>query len=448
MPLSHERKSPVLPSKSQKKWRFALIVFALHILLGLPLAGLLKFTSAAEPFSRQWYLGLGIPLGVAAMLLMAVQFVIAAKFKALDRVFALNRLFGLHRKIGMALVLCALAHPLIINWPELTGAGTFEFGPWPAVLGLFTLLGLLGASLVAIFRERLRLPFHIWRPMHRWGMTLLAILALVHSLFIQGHLEFGPAQIVLLIALAAIFIHGLAYRGVDFKVTEVQEVGRSTFAVNLAPGHKGLGPWAPGQFALVTFLSASLPKEEHPWTISSSPVQGPGLELTIKESGDFTNKIKLLKKGDLARVRGPYGHFSYLGLDPDADPELVMIAGGVGITPFLSMLRHMAEVGDKRRILLIWSNRTKKDILWNKEFEALAKKLPGLELEHVLTRQPDWKGPSGHLDPGLLKGLLKGTSPKNQVFVCGPAGFMDLVQKGLKELGFREERIQTERFAL
>ncbi len=163
---------------------------------------------------------------------------------------------------------------------------------------------------------------------------MLAILAMIHFSFVEGHFELGINHSLLLLALGGFMINSATNRGALFRVTRIQEVGRSTFAVDLAPEQNGLAAHAPGQFALVTFQAAKLPREEHPWTISSSPVQGPGLQFTIKEGGDFTRRIRELEIGDLARIRGPYGLFSHLALETDQGTELIMIAGGVGGTPF------------------------------------------------------------------------------------------------------------------
>ena len=442
-------RSPVLLSHRQrKKWRLGLIVLSLFVVAGLPLAEIFEYTLEAQLFSRDWYHGLGAPFGMAAALLLSLQFVIASKLQFLDRIFTLNRLFGLHRWIGLVAALCALAHPLIMFWPRLPQIGPFSLEFWPEMLGGAVLLGLCGAVIAAIFRERFQLPFHVWLPMHRWGMVLLAILALIHFSFVEGHFELGISHGLLLVALSGFMINSATNRGALFRVTRIQEVGRATFAVNLVPEQNGLAVHAPGQFALVTFQAVKLPREEHPWTISSSPVQGPGLQFTIKESGDFTRRIRELEIGDLARIRGPYGLFSHLALEIDQGTELIMIAGGVGVTPFLSMLRYMADEGDARKIILIWSNKTEEDILWKEDLEKLAGELSGLQVHHVLTRQHDWGGFTGYIDANVLQQLLKETAGESPILLCGPAPMIAVVKEELQKCGFNPERFHTEEFRL
>jgi len=442
------RNNPLMPLKIRNAWRRALLILCLLLVAGLPLAEIFEYTLEAEIFSREWFLGLGAPFGMAAALLLALQFVIAAKLRFLDRIFSLNRLFGFHRRIGLAAALCALAHPLIMFWPKLPEVGPFSLESWPEMLGAAVVLGLIGAVFAAAFRVRLRLPFHVWLPMHRLGMIVLALLAMIHFSFVEGHFELGITHGVLLLGLGAFVIDSLANRGAMFRVNGVREVGRSTFAVDLEPEQEGLATHAPGQFALVTFESARLPREEHPWTISSSPAKGPGLQFAVKESGDFTRRIHELQEGDRARIRGPYGLFSHLALEKGQGTEIVMIAGGVGVTPFLSMLRHMANAGDTRKVTLIWSNKTAEDILWRDELNTLSPTLPGLTVHHVLTRQADWDGFTGRLDAKLLQQLLAGHSRGSHVFLCGPPSMMGSVKAELRRCGFKKEQVHTEEFHL
>lgn len=125
-----------------------------------------------------------------------------------------------------------------------------------------------------------------------------------------------------------------------------------------------------------------------------------------------------------------------------------MVAGGVGVTPMLSMLRYMADAGDGRKTTLVWSNRTEADIICREELEAIKGELKVLSIHHVLTRQGDFQGHTGRLDTGVLKELLSGCSRKAAVFICGPPPMMDAVCKALKRIGFKGHFIHTEKFSI
>jgi ferredoxin-NADP reductase len=125
-----------------------------------------------------------------------------------------------------------------------------------------------------------------------------------------------------------------------------------------------------------------------------------------------------------------------------------MVAGGIGITPMLAMLRYMADIKDERKIKLIWSNRNREDIVFPEEFIDLEKQLKGLQVIHVLTRDPNFQGEKGRLDKSKLERLLKGSSREAAVFICGPPIMMTETRNFLLELGFPKSSIHMERFSL
>ena len=145
-------------------------------------------------------------------------------------------------------------------------------------------------------------------------------------------------------------------------------------------------------------------------------------------------------------LNGPFGLFSHLQLP--AKKEIIMIAGGIGITPMLSMLRYMADCNDQREITLIWSNQTRKHIIFPDEFQSLEALLKGLRIFHVLTRDPEFRGETGRLDQPKLKRLLSDCSRSAIIFVCGPDEMMKEVHRCLVSLNFPRCMIFMERFSL
>ncbi len=124
-----------------------------------------------------------------------------------------------------------------------------------------------------------------------------------------------------------------------------------------------------------------------------------------------------------------------------------MIAGGIGITPILSMLRHMAATGDDRPVTLIWGNRREDDIVYRKELEALAAGRMNLRIHHVLSEQESWPGLTGFVDAPLLGRVLSDEQLRGQVFLCGPPVMMASVGRALRSMNVPRRRIHTERFA-
>jgi ferredoxin-NADP reductase len=213
----------------------------------------------------------------------------------------------------------------------------------------------------------------------------------------------------------------------------------------VAEGHR-LPAYLPGQFGFVSLSSAHVSNEEHPFTIASSPTQSDALEIVVRTTGDWTAQLPNLQPQDGVLFDGPYGLFGHLSISKQT--EIIMIAGGIGITPMLSMLRYMAESDDQRKITLLWSNQTPDHIVLPDAFEKLAAQLKGLHIVHVMTRASEYSGERGRLDRSKLKRLLSGCSRSAAVMVCGPDHMMQDVRLHLVSLGFQRQMIFMERFVL
>jgi predicted ferric reductase len=402
-----------------------------------------------------WQEIVGKMFGLLAAALVLLQFPLSAKLKFLDRVFGLHRVLLAHRVVGLFTAVFVTLHPMFLYAPEAETLGTIRLAVWPELIGVVLLIGVWIGACLALWRAFLGLPYQIWYRFHRLGMFSAVVLVVVHALNVTGDLRHGwplYALLLMLILYVALFVWEKAMKPAllkraTYSISKVSPAGRDTFAVELSPPEGKVFDYAPGQFAFVTFHSESLPAERHPWTISSTPTRPQSLIFTIKCSGDFTAYIGRLKAGDTAQIDGPYGLFSYLASVRDPDQELVMIAGGVGVTPMLSMLRYMIDADQMRKATLMWSNRTDADILCREEIKAMEAKLPNFVVHHVLSEQADFQGRTGRLNQDMLKELLSNASHEAAFFVCGPPPMMDSVCRDLKEIGYSPRTIFTEKFA-
>jgi len=252
-------------------------------------------------------------------MLVFLQFALAARLKALDRVFGLNHLLLAHRFLGILTAIFASLHPLFVFAPKAKEIGAFRMTVIPELLGAAVLVGLWAGVSAAVWREFLHLPYHVWYRFHRLGMFSMTVLVTIHMLIVTDDFQGDWPMSALA---AALGLYGALFVWVQvikprflkrrmYTVTGVAPVGRDTVAVELSPRGDGIVSYAPGQFAFVTFHSDALPRERHPWTISSTPTRPENLIFTIKRSGDFTASIGNVKPGDRAMVDGPYGLFSY-----------------------------------------------------------------------------------------------------------------------------------------
>lgn len=227
-------------------------------------------------------------------------------------------------------------------------------------------------------------------------------------------------------------------RRVSYTIAATEKVTHDTWRLLLA------GPrleHQPGQYIVMRRIRAGEKPEPHAFSISSAP-RAEHLELTVKEVGDFTATIGTTRPGETVSVDGPFGSFSYNEHDAS---HLVFIAGGIGITPFLSMLRDLAYRDFDRQVSLIWGNKAERDMAYRSEIETLAEQYPQFKLVHILSEQETWEGEKGYVGAELLQRELD-FAPDSQYFICGPAPMIDIVMQLLLDFNIPHERIHTEKF--
>lgn len=399
------------------------------------------------------FLRTGKVLGVTAGILVFCQVLLVSRFKILDRMFSLNRIYTLHRINGMTIATLALLHPVLIIAAEKFTLFPFEKRYWPEFLGVCVLTLIVFLVITANWRTIFGMAYHKWLRFHRMGTLLAIALMPIHILFVSETFKSGLPRVFILIASGVILVLIVRrlYRRIfpckkRFVVSSVEPVARNTVSVDVRPCEGKVPEYIPGQFAFITPFSEHVPKEEHPFTIASSPSRPDTLQFVVRILGDWTHTIHRLKIGDPVCIDGPYGLFSHV-VWPESDP-VVMIAGGIGITPMLSMLRYMADTKDQRKVLLIWSNKTGEYIVFPEEFEDLERRLRRFRMVHVFTGNTTAGDKKKRLDKVKLERLLVECSRKSRVFVCGPPGMIKDVSRALKKIGFSSNRVYKEEFRL
>lgn len=202
----------------------------------------------------------------------------------------------------------------------------------------------------------------------------------------------------------------------------------------------------PGQFAWITLDISPYRMREHPFSMSSSGDDPERLEFSIKALGDFTKTIKDVKPGTKAFLDGPYGVFTTERYWDSAG--FVLIAGGIGITPIMSMLVTACERKDDRPFLLIYASKSWEDITFREELEELKERLD-LTIVHVLKNPPeDWSGETGYVDKELLERYIPIHRGTRNYFICAAPKMMDQVEAALHELEVPVTHVHMEHFNL
>ncbi len=399
------------------------------------------------------FLRSGKVFGVTAAALVFFQVLLVSRLKILDRIFSLHRIYLFHRMNGMAIAGLALMHPLLVMASENFTIFPFEIRYWPEFLGVGVLVFIVMLIIMANWRLMFGFAYDKWLRFHRLGTLLAIVLLLVHILFVSETFTSGLPYTLVFVGAGSnlLLISRLWYRRFfpgkrRFVVSNVQRVGEDSYSVDVRPYDNQMFEYIPGQFAFITPVSKNLPKEEHPFTICSTPSRPGVLQFIIRSQGDWTSKIKGLKVGEPVFIDGPYGLFSHM-VSPGNDP-IIMIAGGIGITPMLSMLRYMADMDNQKQILLIWSNKAKEYIVFPEEFKNLECVLPGLQIIYVITRSGGGGHEKGRLDQTMIERMLQGYSRKSNVFICGPFEMMKEMSRAVRKIGFSCTRVYREEFRL
>ncbi len=398
---------------------------------------------------------IGKGAGLAGVMILVLNLVLAARLRWIDRSFGLDVVMRFHRAMAIFGVVLLTLHPLLMagsdaGWELLTSR---SLPPW-IMLGKVALLLLWAQGITSIFQGRL-LRYEHWRLLHNVLLVML-VLVVLHT-FGRKDIKLPVMAVVwygaMGLAVLAWVMHKLVWprqaRAHAWRVASVRHETHNVVTLEFQPPEGASVPeYLPGQFHFVSLYRGDRHDgEEHPFTISSSPTMPGVLTSTVKASGDFTATVAYTAEDTPARVQGPFGHFSYLLVPGDG---LVMIAGGIGITPFMSMLRHMSDTSADLSVTLLYANRAERDIAFRDELDEIAiGATPHLELTHVLSAPEDgWKGEVGFINRDKLHRLAGGDLSTKTFFVCGPPVMMNSVVRKLRKLGVRAGQIHTERFAL
>ena len=395
---------------------------------------------------------------VTAFAILFLQPVIAARFKWIERSAGLDRLLTFHRISGAAAAVLALLHPVLLALGSRSTAILFSADPpWQIALGKITIILLYLFGAAALFHRFLRIPFQQWFRAHNGMTPVILALIFIHSWFTGVKYLAGPVKTVWICFLAAgiySYLHLTLYqrlrsRSKPYSVTNVRSVTGGVWEITLSPpSGSSVFPFLPGQFLFVTLLRGrGLPAEEHPFTISSAPGSD-SISITVKELGDYTRSAGRTKAGDRAAVMAPYGRFSYL-LYP-LKKRIVFIAGGIGITPVISMIRHMKSANRQAEAVLLYGNRTESDIAFRLELDLISQGTGPFTLQtvNILSRPDDtWKGKRGRIGSEMIRKHL-GSLDDCTFFICGPPGMLGGASAALLLLGVNSREIHMERFSL
>jgi ferredoxin-NADP reductase len=203
----------------------------------------------------------------------------------------------------------------------------------------------------------------------------------------------------------------------------------------------------PGQFLQVEVEPETGKPVRRSYTIASSPTQRGHVELTVKreEQGVVSRFLHdQVKVGDHIKVSGPFGSFTFTGSDADS---IVLIAGGVGITPMMSVLRYLTDTAWPGEIFFVYGARSTEEFVFRLELEQLERRHERLHVLAAMHRSPGtvWLGPEGNITKEMLQAAVPDVA-RRRIHLCGPPPMMTAIKRLLTELGVPEAQIHSEAF--
>lgn len=229
-----------------------------------------------------------------------------------------------------------------------------------------------------------------------------------------------------------------------YTVTRFEWLTPKVFRLDVAPKEGSVFPFKAGQFVMVRILNSdgTLWKAKA-FSLCSTPQTQGYIELGVKLYGEFTHRVAELKIGDSIEIAGPYGVFTV----PETATSVVMMAGGIGITPFLSMIREITQQHRPTNVTLLYSNPSVEETAYRTELDAIMQHNNNIAVRYFLTQEPAPDGfIAGRLQPDELERYCSVLEATTLFYLCGPDSFMQELTQHLLDTGVERSRIKMEKF--
>lgn len=419
-------------------------------------------------FHRNWYTifhswSLAMVAGILAFGYIMNQFILAARPRYFDRIFGNDVLIRFHGNMGVVTALLLVAHIALKNVYQFERNLQVMLGVVAAQIFLlvivvsvlfFATTFVMRLKVLQRFREfstkRLPLQYQHLRVFHNLTIVAAALAAghvVLASSTAETPVRQGVMAVWFLVALVMYVDHRIVrpwrLHRRRFTVTSLVEEAPGIWTIRLAPPAGVTWYHQAGQFA---YVRLPIGPEEHPYTLSSPEGDAPAF--TAKDLGDWSGRLGSVKPGDPVAVDGPYGRFTIP--HGDLPGRVVMFAGGIGITPFLAMIRTLHRRQSAATVHLIWNVRYREELFCEEELNAIAGDLDGFSWEPLCSREEGGERMSGAWLAGRRREIV-GSDPahgETDFFLCGPAGQIESLVSTLKQWHVSPRHIHFESFAM
>ncbi|MEI7436176.1 MAG: ferredoxin reductase family protein [bacterium] len=402
-------------------------------------------------------LAVGRLAGLLAVTGVLLQLLLIGRIRWIEQSYGLDRLSRLHHYNAFVVVLLLFSHVVCltisyslqreVGWGAQIATFFRNWEDLPSAMIAFALF--VGLSAMALVIVKRRLKYECWYGAH---LLLYAAILLAFGHQLEGGGDFTENRWLSAYWYALygfVLINLLSYRsGLPlfsiwrYRLTVdrvVAETGEVTSIYITGRNLEKLAIHA-GQFMILRFLARGYWTEAHPFSLSCRP-NGNYLRVSIKHLGDFTRRVSQLRPGTPVIMDGPHGIFTARQCHRD---EVLLIAGGIGITPLRGLAEEFLDAG--KDVVLLYTNRVRAGIALADELRQLGA-AGRWRMHHILSHDPDWSGEKGYLDAERLQRLVPDFRVR-EIYLCGPPAMMRQLLKILRVSGVPEKSLHHERFAL
>lgn len=408
-------------------------------------------------------LALGRLSGLLLVSLVFLQVMLMGRARWLEPVFGLDKLARVHRTVGKIILVFLIAHPLLIvySYSNFDSVSLWQqylrfiFNYEDVFKASIAVWILLFVVVYSILMMRRKWNFEWWYLSHL-SVYIAIILSFGHQAANGNEFLQYPTFLWYWYAVYAFVFGNLAlyrflrplrlYGKHKFIIEKTVPETKDVTSVYIAGKKLDEFKVKAGQFFIVRFLDKKRWWQAHPFSLSKYP-DGKTLRLSIKASGDFTETIKSIQPGTKLLVEGPYGVFTK---NLSQKNKVLLIAGGIGITPIRGIIEDLAKMG--KDVVLLYANKTIDDTALRSELEDLSNQYK-FPIHYVLSNLKSeifnlqFPMHPGYVDKILIHKYVRDLSER-EVYLCGPPPMMTAVIKTLIELGIQKKYIYYEKFSL
>lgn len=404
--------------------------------------------------------------GTLSYCIMLTLVLISVRPKALEKKLGLTEMYEIHAWMAMALPVTLFVH-VWIRWSGLERVMTLNISN-TSLLGYIGLISLFLVMITGIFvlsdtiikksDKLMDMKQNVYkRNRHLWvhRLAIVSIIAIhfhvYNVIYLRNNVPFRfLTTLYTVIALGWYVIYKIKIaRLPKYEIIEINMPTPDIREIVMKPVNGNRMDYTAGQYGFFRFVDSKVTSEAHPFSFSSAPsAEKETLTVMIKEDGDFTSSLDLVDEGDKVTIEGPYGNFYPDDIAENEDRAMLLLSGGIGVTPNLSVLREEMAKNSDRRIAFVWGLAYEADTMYLDEMKKLADDFPNFTYHFIYSEEEVDGFPHGFVDDEFIaEEGLEDFYNNASWHVCGPGPMLEASKKLLDEKNVTKEQAYIEEFA-